>query len=400
MAMGRREPGTMTAGQAAGMALAVALLLAGACGKRQKGIPEAPAPSSATPRTNPDWPVFRGNPALTGVADADLPEALSLAWRVDLDGEVNGAPAVGGGRVFIGTSAGTLHALALADGRSLWRHAAGAPIEAPPMLAGETVHVGDGNGVLHAVAADTGELRWRFASGQSITGSANAATLPDGQVLILFGSHDGNLYALRATDGREAWRHHTRNFINGAPAVVPGRIVFGGCDAQLRWLAADTGKREASVDVGSYLPSSPAVAGGRAYAGHYGDAFVCIDLETAAVVWEFRDPRQPAPFFAPPAVADRLVVAGARNGCAYALDRADGRLHWSFQAQGDIDAGPLVAGDKVLVAARDGRLHLLRLADGTPIWSADLGSPVAGSPALAGGLLLVATEDGALHAFH
>jgi len=384
---------------AACLAVALLCLLPGACGKRQGAAPDAPRPAGAAPRINPDWPIFRGDAALGGVADADLPDTLAPAWRVVLDGEVKGSPVAGHGRIFIGTAAGTLHALALDDGRSLWRHAAGAPIEAPPMLAGETVHVGDGNGVLHAVAAATGALRWRFASGQSIAGSANIATLPDGRALILFGSYDAHLYAVDAGTGLQAWRHRTRNFINGAPAVTPGRIVFGGCDAHLRWLRPEDGTMIAAVDAGSYLPSSPAVAAGRAYAGHYGDGLVCVDLATAAILWEFRDPRQPAPFFAPPAVVGDLVVAAARNGRCYALDRADGRLRWSFQAQGDIDAGPLVAGGKAVVASRDGRLHLLRLADGAPTWSADLGSPVAGSPALAGGLLIVATEDGALQAF-
>ena len=394
----------MRRGMSSGFAISVTLTLAAvlpcACGKRDEAPP--PASSSAAvvaARTNPDWPIFRGDPALTGTAAADLSDTLSPAWSISLGGEIKSSPVIGGSRVFIGSTTGTLCTLDLADGRERWRYAAGAPIEASPLLVGDTVYVGDGNGVLHAVGAADGTSRWKFTTGQNIAGSANFAELPDGKKLVLFGSYDANLYAVDAETGQEVWPHRPKGFINGTPAVTDGRVVFGGCDAILRLLSLADGTRTGRVDVGAYLPSSPAVRAGRAYAGHYDDALVCIDLARPAVVWEFRDRQQPAPFFAPPAVTADILVAGARNGRVYALAPADGTLRWSFQTQGDVDAGPVICGDKVVVASRDGHLYLLRLADGTEAWSADIGSAISSSPAVADGMVVFGADDGRVYAY-
>jgi outer membrane protein assembly factor BamB len=385
-------------------AVGLLLILAAAwpcgCGKRDAAAPAtASASTAAAARVNPDWPIFRGDAALTGVAAADLPDTLGPAWNTSLGGEIKSSPVIGGGRVFIGSTTGTLHALDLADGHQLWQYAADAPIEAPPLLVDGTVHVGDGNGVLHAVSAADGAFRWKFTAGQTISGSANFAELIDGKKLVLFGSYDANLRAVDAATGQEVWRHRTKGFINGAPAVADGRVVFGGCDAFLRFLSLADGTRTGQVDVGAYLPSSPALRAGRAYAGHYDNALVCIDVARSAVVWEFRDRDHSAPFFAPPAVTADIVVVGARNGRVYGLVPADGTLRWLFQTQGDVDAGPVICGDKVVVASRDGHLYLLRLADGTEVWSADIGSAIASSPAVANGMIVFGADDGRVYAY-
>ena len=57
--------------------LAVALLVVlSACGSPAEV--ETPAVPAATPAAN--WPMFRGNPALTGVASGSLPKSLEKLW--------------------------------------------------------------------------------------------------------------------------------------------------------------------------------------------------------------------------------------------------------------------------------------------------------------------------------
>ena len=64
-----------------------------------------------------DWPMFRGGPALTGVAAGSLPERLSLLWTFKTAGPVKSSPAIVQDRVFIGSDDGNVYALTLADGK-------------------------------------------------------------------------------------------------------------------------------------------------------------------------------------------------------------------------------------------------------------------------------------------
>ena len=53
--------------------------------------------------------MFRGGPALTGIAGGSLPEHLQLLWTFKTGGPVKSSPAIVGGRVFIGSDDGNLY---------------------------------------------------------------------------------------------------------------------------------------------------------------------------------------------------------------------------------------------------------------------------------------------------
>ena len=75
-----------------------------------------------------DWPMFRGNPALSGVAQTQLPEKPSLLWSHKTDGPVKSSAAIVGGRVFVGSDDGQVYALDLAEGKRLWAFKTGAGV--------------------------------------------------------------------------------------------------------------------------------------------------------------------------------------------------------------------------------------------------------------------------------
>src|SRR5829696_267609 len=62
------------------------------------------------------WPMFRGNPGLTGVSEATLPSQMKLAWSFKTQGPVKSSAAIGGGKVFIGSNDEHLYALDLKSG--------------------------------------------------------------------------------------------------------------------------------------------------------------------------------------------------------------------------------------------------------------------------------------------
>src|SRR5262245_32357106 len=55
-----------------------------------------------------DWPQFRGNARLTGVAPADVPAALALKWTYEGGESFESSPAIAEGVVYAGAGNGDL----------------------------------------------------------------------------------------------------------------------------------------------------------------------------------------------------------------------------------------------------------------------------------------------------
>jgi outer membrane protein assembly factor BamB len=345
----------------------------------------------------PGWPVFRGNPALTGVAGGSLSSNLVPRWSFKAGDSIRSSPVVGYGRVFFGSQDGKIYALNRADGVQAWSFEAGAPVDAPPLLDNGLVFVGDMNGIFHALSAGDGREVWRFQTGAQIVGSANRLE-GSRNGLIVVGSHDFFLYALDPRSGRKIWSHASESFINGAPAVAVDRVVVGGCDAKVRVLSAADGTGFA-VDAGSYIAGSAAVSSGRAFVGHYGNQLVCVNLTEQRIEWAFGSADTGDPFFAAPAVDERSVVAGCRDGNVYCLEKATGRELWRFSTGGQVDSSPVICDGKVIAGSNDGVLYMLDLATGAKRWTFEAGRPIVSSPAVVDGEVFVGADDGRMYAF-
>ncbi len=108
-----------------------------------------------------DWPTYRHNNARTGATKGKLPASLAQSWETKIGSRVS-APTIAAGMVFVSDVDGhAVCALSEANGELLWRVTVGGRVDSPP-----TCHRG----------------------------------------LVLFGSRDGSVYCVRATDGVLAWR--------------------------------------------------------------------------------------------------------------------------------------------------------------------------------------------------
>ncbi len=149
-----------------------------------------------------DWPMFRLDPAHTGVVPNASLGQIELAWSRDIGGSVDSSPAVVGGVVFVGNSLGQMRALSADDGSGLWQFQASGAVMSSPAVADGLVVFGSVDRFLYALRADTGELVWRYRTYGPIISSPTCA---DG--VVYFTSMGGRAYAgeaVRARDGRRA----------------------------------------------------------------------------------------------------------------------------------------------------------------------------------------------------
>lgn len=107
------------------------------------------------------WPTYRHDNARSGATKEGVPAKLTARWTTKVGTRVS-APIVAGNTVFAADPDGhSVCAMHVADGKVLWRFTTEGRVDSPP-----TFHQG----------------------------------------LLLFGSRDGSVYCLRASDGQLAWR--------------------------------------------------------------------------------------------------------------------------------------------------------------------------------------------------
>ena len=109
-----------------------------------------------------DWPTFRHNAARSGVASCSSPGSPQKRWATEISGRLT-APVVAGGRLYVASiDRHTLYALDEDTGRELWTFAAEGRVDSPPTVYQGVVLFGSMDGCVYCLRASDGALVWRF----------------------------------------------------------------------------------------------------------------------------------------------------------------------------------------------------------------------------------------------
>lgn len=153
-------------------------------------------------QTAEDWPAFRHDSARTGSVDTRVPDDAALLWNAKLGGTPT-PPIIVGDRVFAAlTDEHHVVCLNAKDGRKLWEFATGGRIDSPPTWHNGMVLFGSADGWVHCVRASDGVLAWRFRAAQEerligVRGQLESAWPVHGSVLV----HNDKVYC---TAGRSS----------------------------------------------------------------------------------------------------------------------------------------------------------------------------------------------------
>jgi len=131
----------------------------------QERLEKGPAYGKAFAPESPlmdNWPTFRHDPARSGTTTAGVAPDVSVAWKTELKGTLT-APVAWYGKVFVAKSdAHTVYALDRESGKVLWHFTAGGRIDSPPTIRDGMVLFGSADGRVYCLRASDGELVWRF----------------------------------------------------------------------------------------------------------------------------------------------------------------------------------------------------------------------------------------------
>ncbi len=107
------------------------------------------------------WPTYRCDPYRSG-ATGKVSADLKKAWQAEI-GEAPSAPVIADDKVFVASvEEHRVCALDAASGQELWTYTADGRIDTPPTVHRGTVLFGSRDGCVYSVRASDGELRWRL----------------------------------------------------------------------------------------------------------------------------------------------------------------------------------------------------------------------------------------------
>ncbi|MBW8042215.1 MAG: PQQ-binding-like beta-propeller repeat protein [Planctomycetes bacterium] len=131
----------------------------------KKRLEKGPAYGKAYEPESPsigNWPTFRHDAARSGTTPVGVAPEVSVAWKTELKGTLT-APVAWSNKVFVAKpDAHTVYALDIESGKVIWQFTADGRIDSPPTIRGGMVLFGSADGRVYCLRASDGELVWRF----------------------------------------------------------------------------------------------------------------------------------------------------------------------------------------------------------------------------------------------
>jgi outer membrane protein assembly factor BamB len=238
---------------------------------------------------------------------------------------------------------------------------------------------------------NSAELLWNFTTKDSLWSSP---VITEG--LVIFGSMDGHVYCLNASNGNPIWHYPSFSRADfSSPAIWQGRLYIGSSDGNLTCLDIHDGTRFWMTNLGGAVWGSPLLINGGVFVGSKDSNFYCVDAINGEIMWK-------CPTIglisSSSAYADGIVYFSS-NYDVYAVNTTNGKELWhAFTASGGNT--PAVYNGCLYIGSGDGYIFCLDAYTGFVKWKYESPNTVVSSPAVAYGCVYIASEDNSVYCFN
>jgi eukaryotic-like serine/threonine-protein kinase len=285
-----------------------------------------------------------------------------------------------------------------------WKFPTPAPIYSSPVVDNNVVYFGCLDSVFYALDLTNGKLLWKFKTHGSIR---STAAIKDNR--IFFTSGDGKLYCLDMT-GKLVWvfasqfdkQYDFADYFQSSPVISGDAIFFGSGDGYVYAVNLAYGTLKWEFSTGDVVHSTPVIYGNSLYIGSFDGYLYALSAINGRMTWKFKSAGQ---MYFPkgevqgsPAVADGLVIVGARDYNVYAVDAAMGYCHWNKVFSKGWVLSNTVHDSVLYMAGADERmLAAVDPATGKIKWQKDMEFLQFGHPVFGKTMLYAGTTIGKLH---
>jgi outer membrane protein assembly factor BamB len=149
--------------------------------------------------------------------------------------------------------------------------------------------------------------------------------------------------------------------------------------------------------LGGLIEFPAVVVDGFAYIGNQRATIHATSMRSGRFAWVHNTPGRPRMASSPAVYGDK-VVYHTMSGRVYVLDRANGRVKWSWSAGSPIESSPIVVNGIDYFGSQGGGIYALDLKTHRLRWHRYLGAKITSSAAISGGRLFIGDYAGRLWA--
>ena len=215
-------------------------------------------------------------------------------WSFETASHVESTPFISQGKLYFTAGADGIYCIDALEGEEIW-HFKNVHADMSPVLHNGKLYFGTGYGNyrIYAVDAQTGTEIWSKQMPYPVWGTPSTD-----DNLVFFGIGRGNfsdsdpipagkVVALNPETGDTVWEYKAKDAVFTAIAVQNGYVTFGSRDGSVYCLRATDGKRNWQTGLGAPVVSSPAVTPDTVYAATKNGNVYALSTEDGKVKWEF-----------------------------------------------------------------------------------------------------------------
>lgn len=278
--------------------------------------------------------------------------------------------------------------------REAWSINTHALIEFPPAVADGIAYVVNKYGNAKAVRLRDRQVIWERDTDPRDSGKPTDVTAPvyhEGKVFFAY--VDGDLVAVDAKTGREAWKRRLVGHLESSPMAVGGTLYLGTDKTNVVAVRADDGKVLWQFNSPGAIKASPSFHHGHLFVADYQSAMFCLDAKSGKLLWRTNTSRVPpfgeGGFYSSPAIAFGRVYAARDDGTVYAFDERSGKVDWAFPTHNFVYGSPAVARvpgtpPSVYIGSYNEHFYALDARTGRQRWRYDVGGAVPGTATVIG----------------
>ena len=191
-----------------------------------------------------------------------------VKFNKNLDGELKSSPVVSEDTIYIGSTNSKFYSIDT-DEHKNWEFTTGDEILSSPGYVNDSVIFGSNDGNIYCLNVSKGDLIWKADLNNKVISSP---TIDEHDNSVFIGSDEGNYTCLDVRDGTIKWSHQTGNKVQSTGALKDNIVVFGSNNGNLYALNKYTGIEEFTYNPGAVLfnsaiTSSPVINGNSLFFG-------------------------------------------------------------------------------------------------------------------------------------
>lgn len=273
-----------------------------------------------------------------------------------------------------------------------------------PQVVNGQLYVASHDGQIRALNATNGRASWSTSSGLEISGGVGI-----GNNLVVVGTSNAEVVAFDATNGSERWRARVSSEVLSVPQVAQGKVVVHTIDGKVFGFNVADGSQAWIYDrtipvLTLYGSSSPVISGDMVVVGSSSGKLAALELSSGSLMWEITvtapsgrsELERMVDIDGDPLIRDGVIYVTTYQGEMAAIVAGSGSVLWRRKLSSYAGIG--ADNDHLYVSDAEDHVWAIVPRNGSALWrNKKLAARSLSAPGVVGDYLVVGDFEGYLH---